>query len=196
MGWVQADRENETYQLGGGSDWGRPNSDCKLLNYQFKPQWVFTICSCSHSFLKDDHLLHLATAVRGGNQHGFSNGQSKAITMELVNIVRLHGLCKKRRARLNVYVHIIAMFYTFTDHCGVFSSIAPSRTVQPIRGGVKVEVDILTAVTPPASESDSEVSGSSQPTSQSSQASQPTGAEPCFLSDTIILKVSLLHNFS
>ena len=55
-------------------------------------------------FVKDQRIITLATAIRGGFLHGYTNGQSKTISMELVNLVRLNGLCRKHLARLNVFV--------------------------------------------------------------------------------------------
>lgn len=55
-------------------------------------------------FWKNSRVVQLATAVRGASLHAYSNGQSKAITMELVSLVRQHGVCRFHTSRLNVYV--------------------------------------------------------------------------------------------
>ena len=39
-------------------------------------------------------------------EEGFSNGQAKTITYELMSVIRLHGLCDTHDMQLRVYVFI------------------------------------------------------------------------------------------
>ena len=50
-------------------------------------------------------MRHLAGALLGAVEEGFSNGQSRVVTFELVNLIRTHGLCEQHDLQLRVYVH-------------------------------------------------------------------------------------------
>ena len=95
---------------------------------------------------------------------GFTNGQSKSVMYELVGLVRQYCLCDKHNLRLNVYVRVFSGMYCplyNLVHLYIYNSQKFSSSPYSAEdcGGVVVEVDVRTQVSPNSSDTDSGPSG-------------------------------------
>ena len=53
-------------------------------------------------FLKDERLIILASSLKSCINNSFTNGKCKALMHDLVNAVRLYGLCVFHNSQLSV----------------------------------------------------------------------------------------------
>ena len=58
----------------------------------------------------------LGCALRGAREKGFTDDQAKALLYELMQLVRVYGVCKTHKMQLNVLVvHVCTCVHACTD---------------------------------------------------------------------------------
>jgi hypothetical protein len=78
--------------------------DSKILEAVEGVRWNL-INTSTYDLEKTDPRLHqLITSVRGGLKRGFTNGQSKQISANIISVLRAYTMCPKHNLQLNVYI--------------------------------------------------------------------------------------------
>ena len=78
-------------------------------------------CIILDTTLKDPRLHALVTSIRGALRRGFTNGQMKTVTYDIVNVVQTTGLCPKHSLSLNV---LAALIFLFSNHACFVNFVA------------------------------------------------------------------------
>ena len=100
---------------------------------------------------------HQQRAFQSAARHGYSNGQCKSITMELISAVRMYGICNRHSSQLNTY---FVPIYIYTKSASTVLGVSQQF---PTRGRDEGAVEVVTRMkvplTPPTTEDEAEEGG-------------------------------------
>ena len=105
----------------------------KVSIYQIYNVNCHSACIILDTTLKDPRLHALVTSIRGALRRGFTNGQMKTVTYDIVKVVQTTGLCPKHSLSLNVLAAYL--FFVFKSCMFCYSSTE--------YGGIHVKLSIL-----------------------------------------------------
>ena len=80
----------------------RVHSQSHIHKGEYVCEYEVYKCIILDTTLKDPRLHALVTSIRGALRRGFTNGQMKTVTYDIVDVVQTTGLCPKQSQSLNV----------------------------------------------------------------------------------------------